>query len=59
MVFEPLKLDWQNELLEAKLRNQTWKAMQINIRYSYAFLAAMWQKSPIGDLIEFVSKFAK
>ncbi len=59
MVFEPLKSDWQNELLEAKLRNQTWKAIQINVRYTYAFLAAMWQKSPFGDLIEFVSKFAK
>ena len=59
MVFEPLKADWQDELLDAKLRNQTWKAMQINVRYSFAFLAAMWQKSPIGDLIEFVSKFAK
>jgi len=59
MVFNPLKSDWQNELFEAKLRNQTWKAMQINTRYSYAFLAAMIQKSPIGDLIEFVSRFAK
>lgn len=59
MVFNPLKLDWENELLDAKLRNQTWKSMRINIRYSYAFLAAMLQKSPIGDLIEFVSKIAK
>lgn len=59
MVFDPLKLDWQNELLDAKLRKQTWKAMQINIRYSYAFLAAMIQKSPICDLIEFVRQFAK
>ena len=59
MVFEPLKSDWQNELLDAKLRNRTWKVVQINIRYTYAFLAAMWQKSPIGDLIEFISKIAK
>lgn len=59
MVFNPLKSDWQNELLEAKLRNKTWKAAQINIRYSYAFLAAMLQKSPLGDLFEFISKFAK
>ncbi len=59
MVFNPIKSDWQNELFDAKLRKQTWKAMQINARYSYAFLSAMWQKSPIGDLVEFVSKFAK
>ncbi|HXG85529.1 MAG TPA: hypothetical protein VNI84_16015 [Pyrinomonadaceae bacterium] len=59
MVFDPLKSDWQNELLDAKLRKQTYKAMQINIRYSYAFLAAMIQKSPVGDLVEFVGKIAK
>ena len=59
MVFEPLKADWQDELLEAKLRGETWKVFQINIRYSYAFIAAMCQKSPLGDLVEFFSKFAK
>ncbi len=59
MVFNPLKSDWQNELLDAKLRNQTWKAIQINIRYSYAFIGVMWQKSPIVDLIEFINKIAK
>lgn len=59
MIFEPLKADWQEELMNAKLRNQTWKALQINIRYSLAFLAAMIQKSPIGDLFEFFGKFAR
>ncbi len=59
MVFEPLKLDWQNELFEAKLRNQTWKTMQVNIQYSFAFIAAMIQKSPIGNLMEFIGKIAK
>lgn len=59
MVFEPLKADWHEELLEAKLRNKTWTAFQINVRYSYAYLATIWQKSPIGDLIEFFSKLAK
>lgn len=58
-VFNPLKSDWQNELLDAKLKKQRWKAVKINIRYSYAFLATMLQKSPIGDLIEFGRKFAK
>lgn len=58
-VFNPLKSDWQSELFEAKLRNQTWKAIQINIRYSCAFLAAMLQKSPLGDLLEYIGKFAR
>lgn len=57
-VFQPIKSDWQNELTKAKLRNQTWKAFEINIRYSFAFLSAMLQRSPIGDLIEFVRKIA-
>ncbi len=59
MVFEPLKADWQEELTDAKLRGETWKAFEINIRYSFAFLAAMLQKSPLGDLFEFFGKFAK
>ncbi|HEY0426823.1 MAG TPA: hypothetical protein VGC76_03350 [Pyrinomonadaceae bacterium] len=59
MVFNPLKSDWQSELLDAKLKNQRWKAAQINVRYSYAFLAAMLQKSPLGSLIEAAGKFAK
>ncbi|MBA3694039.1 MAG: hypothetical protein H0W77_11490 [Acidobacteria bacterium] len=59
IVFNPIKSDWQNELLEAKLKNQSWNALRINVYYTYAFLAAMWQKSPIGDLIEFISKIAK
>ena len=59
MVFEPLKADWQNELSDAKLKKQPWKAIKINIEYSYAFLIASVQKSPIGDLIEFVRKVAK
>lgn len=58
-VFEPLKSDWQRELYEARLRNQTWKAFEINIRYSFAYFSAMIQKSSIGDLIEFVRKIAR
>ena len=52
MIFEPLKADWQEELFEAKLRKQMWKALGINIRYSFAFVAAMFQKTPVGNLIE-------
>lgn len=59
MIFEPIKLDWQNELNDAKLKKRTWKATKINVQYSCAFLAALIQKSPIGDVIEFVRKFAK
>jgi hypothetical protein len=59
MVFEPLLADWQSELTDAKLRNQTWNAVQINIRYYLAFLSAMLQKSPLGDFAEFIGKNAK
>ncbi len=58
-VFKPIISDWQVELTEAKLKNEFWKAFEINIRYSFAYLSAMIQKSPIGDLIEFVKKIAK
>ena len=58
-VFEPIVADWQEEYFEALFKKEIWKARWINVRYTYAFLAAMWQKSPIGDLIEFISKFAK
>jgi hypothetical protein len=59
-VFEPIVADWQQELDFERLFNKgIWKARWINVRYTYAFLAAMWQKSPIGDLIEFVVKIAK
>lgn len=56
--FEPIVADWQEEYFEALFKKEIWKARWINIRYTYAFLSAMWQKSPIGDLIEFVRKIA-
>jgi hypothetical protein len=59
MVFEPLLADWQEELTDAKLRGESWRALQINIRYSFAYLAVMIQKSPLGDLFDFFGKFAK
>ncbi|MBA3335475.1 MAG: hypothetical protein H0T08_07690 [Acidobacteria bacterium] len=58
-VFEPLFADWQEEYFEALFKKEIWKARWINLRYTYAFLTAMWQKSPIGDFIEFISKIAK
>ena len=58
-VFEPIAADWQEEYFEALSKKEFLKARWINVRYTYAFLVAMWQKSPIGDLIEFISKLAK
>lgn len=58
-IFEPTVADWQEEHFEALFKKEIWKSRWINVRYTYAFLAAMWQKSPIGDLIEFFSKLAK
>lgn len=58
-VLKPLTSDWQEEYFEALSKKEIWKARWINVRYTYAFLAAMWMKSPIGDLIEFIRKFAK
>jgi len=58
-VFLPIAADWLEEYFEALFKKEIWKARWINVRYTSAFLAAMWQKSPIGDLIEFISKLAK
>jgi hypothetical protein len=58
-IFEPILADWQEEYFEALFKKEIWKARWINVRYTYTFLAAMWMKSPIGDLIEFVIKIAK
>ena len=58
-IFEAIIADWQEEYFEALLKKEIWKARWINVRYTCAFLAAMWQKSSIGDLIEFISKLAK
>lgn len=58
-VFEPIASDWQEEYFEVLSKKEIWKTRWINVRYTYAFLLAMWQKSPIGDLIEFILKVAK
>lgn len=58
-VFQPIAADWQEEHFEALFKNEIWKARWINVRYAYAFLAAMWMKSPVCDVIEFVMKVAK
>lgn len=58
-VFELIVADWDEEYFDALFKQEIWKARWINVRYAYAFLAAMWLKSPIGDLIQFVIKIAK
>lgn len=58
-IFEPIVFDWQKDYFEALFKKEIWKVRWINVRYTYAFLAAMWLKSPIGDLIEFIRKIAK
>jgi hypothetical protein len=58
-VFKPIVADWREESLEALNKMEVRRIHVIRVRYTYAFLVAMWQKSPIGDLIEFVVKIAK
>ncbi|MDQ3131244.1 MAG: hypothetical protein M3Q99_10850 [Acidobacteriota bacterium] len=58
-IFDPIAADWQTEYFEALFKKEIYKARWINVRYTYAFIIAIWQKSPIGDLIEFIRKIAK
>lgn len=56
--FEQIVGDWDEEIFEELRKDINTKAFFINARNTYAFILAMWQKSPIGDLIEFVRKIA-
>jgi hypothetical protein len=58
-VFLQIMADWDEEIYESLRKNKVSSLFIINARNTYAFLAAMWQKSPIGDLIQFVVKIAK
>ena len=58
-IFEPITADWQKEYFEALSKKEIWKVRWINVRYTYAFIVAMFQKSPIGDLIELIGKLRK
>lgn len=58
-VFEPIIAEWHFEFFEDLNKGRTLRAKWTNLRWTYHFLAAMWQKSPIGDLIEFISKITK
>ncbi len=44
--------------MQALEENKDARLRMINVRYTYAFIIAIWQKSPLGDLIEYVRKIA-
>jgi hypothetical protein len=58
-IFEPMGAEWEYEYFEALKENNIKKARWLNLRWGCSFILAMWQKSPIGDLIEFIMKVAK
>ncbi len=58
-VFELIIADWNDEIYEVLEKNKDASLFIINARYTYAFIVAMWMKSPIGSLIELVIKIAK
>ncbi len=57
-VFLPAMADWDEEIFEALKENKDANLFMINVRNTYGFIIAMWQKSPLGDLLEYVRKFA-
>jgi len=58
-VFLTAMADWDEEIYNALKEDENASLLMINLRNTYGFILAMWQKSPIGDLIEFVVKIAK
>ncbi len=58
-VFEPIVAEWHFEFFEDLKKGRVLKAKWTNIRWTYHFLVAMLQKSPIGDFIEFIRKLMK
>ena len=59
MVFDPIRSDWRDEKIEAKVHGNIGDVIAVNVRYSFAFIGAMLAKSPIGELFEFVGKVAR
>ncbi len=55
-VFQPIISDWDEEIFEALKENKDANLFMINVRNTYGFIMAMWQKSPLGDLLEYVRK---
>ena len=50
--------DWDDEIFEALKKDKEANFFMIDVRNTYYFILTMSQKSPIGDLIEFVRKIA-
>jgi hypothetical protein len=57
-IFLPTMAEWDFEIYEALKENKDANLFMINVRNTYGFVMAMWQKSPLGDLIEYVRKIA-
>jgi hypothetical protein len=59
-VFERNMADWDFEFYQAlNGKSKNFELFMISARNTCAFIISMWQKSPIGDLIEFVFQIAK
>ena len=58
-VFEPAMAEWDFEIYKAIEHQEINRLLLINLRNIYGFLIIIWMKSPIGDLIEFISKLKK
>lgn len=58
-IFLPAMADWDKEIYDALVKNRDAELFIVNARNTYGFILAMWRKSPIGDLIEFIIKIAK
>lgn len=59
LIFDPIRSDWEREAAEARSMGDIVKILRIHLQYSFAFVAAMLQRTPIGDLVESVGKLAK
>jgi hypothetical protein len=57
-VFLPAMAEWDEEIFEALKKDKDAKLFMINLRNTCGFIIAMWQKSPLGDLLEYVRKIA-
>ena len=57
--FEQAMADWDFEIFDALEKKENDRLLAINLRNSFGFFLAIVQKSPMGDLIEFVIKIAK
>jgi hypothetical protein len=56
--FLPAMSDWDEEIFELLKKDKYASVFMINVRNAYGFIMAMWQKSPLGDLLEYVRKIA-